>query len=145
MKYKKKWYVATADYGNKGNEVRLYNPSVLQKAKRTAEKGVLYKKFVCSPWIQNLHWIEDKGILVLIQNQIEGKKWRFTYDLAKSIDAGKQEVIKVIDIERDDELENQADYNNSPLTNFSTKDYYFPIPLNETKLNPTQMYQNPGY
>ncbi|MEJ7680285.1 MAG: hypothetical protein WKG06_21005 [Segetibacter sp.] len=106
VKYGQKWYVATADYGNKGNEVRLYNPSALQKAKRTSEKGVLYKKFVCSPWVQNLHWIADKGILVLIQNQIEGRKWRFTYvDLVKSIDAGKQEVIKVIDIDRDDELE----------------------------------------
>lgn len=40
---------------------------------------------------------------------------------------------------------NQADYNNSPLTNFSAKDYYFPIPLNETNLNPAKMYQNPGY
>jgi len=39
----------------------------------------------------------------------------------------------------------QADYNNSPLTNFSTKDYYFPIPINETNLNPVKMYQNPGY
>lgn len=40
---------------------------------------------------------------------------------------------------------NQEDYNNSPLTNFTTKDYYFPIPLNETNLNPAKMYQNPGY
>jgi hypothetical protein len=39
----------------------------------------------------------------------------------------------------------QADYNNSPLTNISTKDYYFPIPLNETKLDPVKMNQNPGY
>jgi hypothetical protein len=39
----------------------------------------------------------------------------------------------------------QADYNNSPLTNISEKDYYFPIPLNETKLDPVKMYQNPGY
>jgi len=39
----------------------------------------------------------------------------------------------------------QADYNNSPLTNISTKDYYFPIPLNETKLDPSKMTQNPGY
>lgn len=109
VKYKQKWYVATADYGDKGNEVRLYDPSILQKAKRTTEKGVLYKKFVCSPWVQNLHWIADKGILVLVQNQVEGRKWRFTYiDLAKSIEAGKQEVVKVIDIDRDDELEGFA-------------------------------------
>ena len=39
----------------------------------------------------------------------------------------------------------QADYNNSPLTNCTTKDYYFPIPLNEVKLDPVRMLQNPGY
>ncbi len=39
----------------------------------------------------------------------------------------------------------QADYNNSPLTNITTKDYYFPIPLNEYKLNPAAMTQNTGY
>jgi hypothetical protein len=39
----------------------------------------------------------------------------------------------------------QADYNNSPLTNITKKDYYFPIPFNEYKLNPEKMYQNPGY
>ncbi len=113
VQYKQKWYVATADYGNKGNEVRLYNPSILQKAKRTVEKGVVYKKFVCSPWVQNLNWIDDKGILVLIQNQVEGRKWRFTYvDLAKSIESGKEQVIKVIGIDRDDELEGFAFLNN---------------------------------
>lgn len=40
---------------------------------------------------------------------------------------------------------NQADYNNSPLSNITTKDYYFPIPLNEYKLDPVKMYQNAGY
>ena len=39
----------------------------------------------------------------------------------------------------------QADYNNSPLSNITTKDYYFPIPLNEYKLNPAKMTQNAGY
>ena len=39
----------------------------------------------------------------------------------------------------------QADYDNSPLTNITTKDYYFPIPLNEYKLNPARMTQNAGY
>lgn len=113
VEYNKKWYVATADYGDKRNEVRLYDPATLKNAKRTTDKGVLYKKFTCTPWVQNLHWIADKGILVLIQNQIEGQKWRFTYvDAAKSIEAGKQEVIKVIDIDRDDELEGFAFLNN---------------------------------
>lgn len=39
----------------------------------------------------------------------------------------------------------QANYDNSPLTNCTVKDYYFPIPYNEYKLNPEKMYQNPGY
>lgn len=39
----------------------------------------------------------------------------------------------------------QADYDNSPLSNVTTKDYYFPIPFNEYKLNPEKMFQNPGY
>jgi len=115
VQYNNKWFVATADYGNKLNEVRLYDPSKLKTTKKTSAKGVLYKKFSCSPWVQNLFWIADKGILVLIQNQIEGRKWRFTYvDLAKSISSGKESVIKVIDInERNDELEGFAFLNSS--------------------------------
>ena len=115
VQYQNKWFVATADYGNKSNEVRLYDPSILKTTQRTSAKGVLYKKFSCSPWVQNLFWIADKGILVLIQNQIEGRKWRFTYvDLEKSILSGKESVIKVIDInERNDELEGFAFLNNS--------------------------------
>ncbi|HTD92997.1 MAG TPA: hypothetical protein VK644_04270 [Chitinophagaceae bacterium] len=109
VQYKKKWYVATADYGDKGNEVRLYDPALLKKAKRTSEKGVLVNKFTCTPWVQNLNWIADKGILVLVQNQVEGRKWRFTYlDLEKSIETGQQQVIKVVDIDRGDELEGFA-------------------------------------
>ena len=106
VQYKKKWYVATADYGNKGNEVRLYDPATLRKAAKTSDAGVLVKKFTCTPWVQNLKWVPEKGALVLIQNQIEGRKWRFTYvDLNKSIETGKQEVIKVVDLDPADELE----------------------------------------
>jgi len=107
VKYHNKWYVATADYGNHGNEVRLYDPEKLKTCKKTSEPGVLFKKFICTPWVQNLNWIADKGILVIIQNKIEGRQWRFTYvDLEKSIDTGTQVVISQVDhIERRDELE----------------------------------------
>ncbi len=109
VQYKNKWYVATADYGEKTNEVRLYDPSVLRTAKKTSAKGVLYKKFSCTPWVQNLCWIPEKNLVVLIQNQVEGKKWRFTYvDLARSIESGKAEVIKVVETDRADELEGYA-------------------------------------
>jgi hypothetical protein len=106
VKYKGKNYVATADYGGKNNEVRLYDPALLAKAKKTSGRGVVYKKFTCSPWVQNLKWMPEKGILVLIQNQIEGRRWRFTFvDLDKSIASGKEEVIRSIDLDRADELE----------------------------------------
>ncbi|QIL40253.1 hypothetical protein G7074_13875 [Pedobacter sp. HDW13] len=106
VKYKGKWFVATADYGNKANEVRLLNPQALAKATKTSESGVVVQKFTCSPWVQNLHWIESKGILVLIQNQVEGRKWRLTFlDLEKSIATGHEAVLSVIDTDKPDELE----------------------------------------
>jgi starch-binding outer membrane protein, SusD/RagB family len=39
----------------------------------------------------------------------------------------------------------QADYGTAKVSNFGTKDYYYPIPFDEVKLNPEKMYQNPGY
>jgi starch-binding outer membrane protein, SusD/RagB family len=39
----------------------------------------------------------------------------------------------------------QADFGAAKVSNFGPKDYYFPIPLDENKLNPTGMFQNPGY
>ncbi|WP_175632587.1 hypothetical protein [Pedobacter ghigonis] len=106
VKYKGKWYVATADYGNKSNKVRLLDPHALAKATKTSESDVVVQKFTCSPWVQNLHWIESKGILVLIQNQVEGRKWRLTFlDLEKSIATGRESVLSVIDTDKPDELE----------------------------------------
>jgi hypothetical protein len=40
---------------------------------------------------------------------------------------------------------NQANFGFAQLANFGTKDIYYPIPFNETKLDPVRMYQNPGY
>ncbi|GAB2686515.1 RagB/SusD family nutrient uptake outer membrane protein [Mucilaginibacter koreensis] len=39
----------------------------------------------------------------------------------------------------------QADYGIAKVSNFSSKDRYYPIPFDEYKLNPEKMYQNPGY
>ena len=104
--YQNRMLVATADYGPAKNEVRLYDPSKLLNSKRTSEQGVLIGKFTCSPWVQNLHWIDDQGVLVLIQNQIEGRLWRLTFlDLEASLKKGKEVVLKQIDFDRKDELE----------------------------------------
>jgi len=106
VRYNGKWLVATADYGDKRNEVRLYDPAVLQKVDKTSAPGVLVKKFTCGPWVQNLHWVPEKGVLVLIQNQIEGRRWRFTFvDLQKSLEKGEQVVLHSVDIDKSDELE----------------------------------------
>jgi hypothetical protein len=40
---------------------------------------------------------------------------------------------------------NPADWGLANIANFSTKDEYYPIPYNETILDPKRMYQNPGY
>jgi len=39
----------------------------------------------------------------------------------------------------------QSDYGRAQLANFSAKDRFFPIPLDEYKLDPERMYQNEGY
>jgi len=39
----------------------------------------------------------------------------------------------------------QANFGSAQVANFGTKDRYYPIPFNETKLDPVKMYQNPGY
>jgi hypothetical protein len=43
------------------------------------------------------------------------------------------------------QAKSQANFGFAQLANFGTKDRYYPIPYNETKLNPVTMYQNPGY
>lgn len=104
--YNGEWLVATADYGDKRNEVRLYDPAVLQKVNKASAPGVLVKKFACGPWVQNLHWVPEKGVLILIQNQIEGRRWRLTFvDLKKSLQKGEQVVLNSVDIDKADELE----------------------------------------
>lgn len=106
VRWKNKWYVATADYGPSRNEVRLYDPAALSHNNRTSAPGVLVARFSCGPWVQNLHWINDKGILVLIQNQIEGRRWRFSFiDLEASLNQKKEVLLKRIDVDRNDELE----------------------------------------
>lgn len=106
VQYQGRWYVATADYGNHGNEVRLYDSARLARARKTSEPGVLVQKFTCSPWVQNLLWVPEKGVLVLIQNQVEGRRWRFTFlDLAQSVATGHEVVRQVVDVDRADELE----------------------------------------
>lgn len=108
VKFNGKKYVATADYGNKKNEVRFYDIQKLSSVSKTSQ-NVLKFKFSCSPWVQNLHWIKGTNVLVLVQNQIEGKYWRLTFlDLKESVKTGKEKVLSVIDFKDASELEGFA-------------------------------------
>jgi len=101
-----RWLVATADYGSVGNEVRLYDPARLRTAVRTSEPGVLVRRFRSSPLVQTLHWLDEAGLLVLVQNQRSAAGWRLTVvDLARSVQAGAQVVTSTVDLSPADELE----------------------------------------
>ncbi|UCF39473.1 MAG: hypothetical protein JSU96_19550 [Acidobacteriota bacterium] len=100
------WVIATADYGDQNNAVRIYDPEQLRAASSTSEPGVLLAEFRCSPWVQSLHWIDERGVLALVQNQVEGLLWRITFvDLARSLESGREAVVEVIDLAPEDELE----------------------------------------
>ncbi len=70
--------IATSDYGDQGNELRLYDPQHLGRVSRTSSPGVLVDKRACGPWVQSLSWSPEDGALVLVQNQIEGLRYRLT-------------------------------------------------------------------
>ena len=68
--------IATSDYGNQGNEIRLYDPLALAKEPKTSAAGVLVRKFLCGPFNQNLHWDAETGKIVCVQNVVAGRGWR---------------------------------------------------------------------
>ncbi len=70
------WYLATADYGSVRNAVRIYDPVKLATVSKTSEPGVLIEQHPCLPFVQQLHWIDSRQTLMVIQNQIVGRRWR---------------------------------------------------------------------
>ncbi len=108
-----RYLLATSDYGPGPNFVRFYDPKLLAMAARTSEPGVLVKKAPCGSWVQLLHWDEETRTLVIVQNIIEGRRWRLTLvsDL-ETPDYTNGPGVKVIDIAgHNDELEGYARIN----------------------------------
>ncbi len=82
--------LATADYGDVRPEIRLLDPEVLIKARRTSAPGAIVHRVLSGPWNQNLHFDADLGRLVCIENVIEGRGWRLdTLDLARAVADGR--------------------------------------------------------
>jgi len=73
-----RWLLASADYGPVKNAVRFYDPELLSTVRRTSSPSVLVGQVSTSPWVQQLHWVDSRNLLVLAQNQIEGRRWRLT-------------------------------------------------------------------
>ena len=69
-----------------------------------------------------------------VELAFENQRW---FDLQRAFTA--QELVGYF------QSKSQANFGAAQLANFGLKDYYYPIPFNEAKLNPTGMYQNPGY
>lgn len=78
VRFNGRWLIATADYGDKDNKLRLYDPEKLAKAEKTSDPGVLVAEFDCGPFVQSMHWIDSDSTLVLAQNQTAGLKYRLT-------------------------------------------------------------------
>jgi len=74
-----RWLIATADYGGEDNAVRLYDPAALARCSRTSEPGVLVRSMPCGPYVQSLAWMDELGVLVLVQNQVPGLRYRLTF------------------------------------------------------------------
>lgn len=95
--YDGRWYVATADYNAlQGNEVRLMDPEKLGSAEATSEAGVVVHRFSISSFVQDLHWSEASGQLVLVQNIRLWKGWKLTaVDIGRAIalNSGEDEAV----------------------------------------------------
>lgn len=78
VRYNGQWVIATADYGDEFNQLRLYDPDKLKEASKTSDEGVLIAAFDCGPFVQSMHWIDETQTLVLAQNQTAGLGYRLT-------------------------------------------------------------------
>ena len=108
VRYNGRWLIATADHGDEFNQLRLYDPDNLKKAKKTSDEGVLVAAFDCGPFVQSMHWIDETQTLVLAQNQTAGLGYRLT--LMKFGDGDTPPTVdRIIDLgQPTDELEGFA-------------------------------------
>jgi hypothetical protein len=99
-----RWLIATADYGDTDNAVRLYDPAVLARATRTSHPGVLVRSMPSGAFVQSLRWEDERSELVLVQNREPGLLYRLTF---MRLD-GSSPIVVDLDEPRD-ELEGYLD------------------------------------
>jgi hypothetical protein len=98
--------IASADYGDRENALRLYDPEALVGAADTVEPGVLVAELAVGPFVQSLAYHQASDLLVLVQNTSRARGWRLTFlELAASIAAGEARVRDVVELPYTSELE----------------------------------------
>ena len=101
-----RWLVATADYGDGPNELRLYDPDFLLNATDTTDPNVLVMRFPAPPFVQSLHYWAQRDVLILVQNRKSGDEWKLTFvDLSASVLTGELVVQDVLEPGAPGELE----------------------------------------
>jgi len=79
VRFMGRWVIATGDYGNKNNRIRLYDPDMLQTNEQTSAPGVLIASWPSPPFVQSIHWIDRLGTMVLVRNRTPGKYHALTF------------------------------------------------------------------
>jgi hypothetical protein len=97
------WYIATSDYGDAGNYLRLYDPAVLATAQQTSDQGVLVAAHACGPFVQSIAWIPQDRLIALVQNKIAGLQYRLTFLEYGNVDLRGAEPFD--ELSPEDELE----------------------------------------
>lgn len=101
-----RWLLATADYGGRLNELRLYDPDMLMTGASTTDPDVLVFRAPSPPYVQSLHYWQARDVLVLVQNRNYGSGWKLTLvDLEKTVDSGSLIVLDVLRPDLPGELE----------------------------------------
>lgn len=78
VRYEGHWALATSDYGDESNEIRLLDADRLRVCPRTSSPGVVIARVPCGPFVQTLEWLDETGELVLVQNTTPGLGHRLT-------------------------------------------------------------------
>jgi hypothetical protein len=98
--------LASSDYGEGDNALRLYDPDALDAAADTLDPGVLVASIPVGSFVQSLAYDPESDLLVLVQNTSRASGWRLTFlELGDSLDAGEARTRDVIDLPFASELE----------------------------------------
>jgi hypothetical protein len=82
VRYGGQWLVATASYGPESS-LRFLRPDRLASVSRTSTDAIArppeMHEIPGTPFTQTIHWIEEHGIITLVQNRTAGRGFRLTF------------------------------------------------------------------